>query len=226
MRLKYTYNVITVAEADELVPNITFSNIIKAFAPEGYVADTVINTTPDYFPQLASVMRNTSAEVIHAYFQWEVIQSWAYRLHDDYHKPLRVFNDWLNGYPENSTEERWRTCLAEVDANFPFIENAFFIRHRFNDEAKRIGEEMTQELKDVFTSRLDTKYDWMSEGAIENAKKKGESICNLEAWVTLSINDTAVSYQHDRLDRISHERPEHPEPGRIEQVLRKCGRLQ
>lgn len=216
MRLKYTYNVITVAEADELVPNITFSNIIKAFAPEGYVADTVINTTPDYFPQLASVMRNTSAEVIHAYFQWEVIQSWAYRLHDDYHKPLRAFNNWLSGYPENSTYERWRTCLAEVDANLPFIEDAFFIRHRFNDEAKRIGEEMTQELKDVFTSRLDAKYEWMSEEAIENAKKKGESTCNLEAWVMLRVNDTAISHQYDRLDRIFHGRPEHSEPGRFE----------
>ncbi|GME30330.1 putative endothelin-converting enzyme protein [Neofusicoccum parvum] len=183
----YNYNPISLSDADNLVPNISFTQLIKAFAPKGYTTDTVINDSPDFFPKLASAMKNTTADVIHAYLQWELIQTWAYRVHGDFRKPLKTFNNWLNGYDPDATSARWADCLDEVDSNLPWIESDFFIRYHFNDKAKRIGEEMTKELKEVFKGRLE-KYDWMGEAAKQKAKEKVENMVAMIGYPTKSPN--------------------------------------
>lgn len=69
-----------------------------------------------------------------------------------------------------ATDERWKTCLGEVDTDLPWIMSSFFIPYRLNDKAKQLGEEMTQELKDGLVSRFDAKYDRMG----HEVKGKGE----------------------------------------------------
>lgn len=159
---------------DELVSQISISQLLNAFIPAGYEPDQVIVYTPDYFPQLSDILNDTSMEVVKGYFQWQLIDRWNDRLHRDFNRPIRIFKNQLNGKPENAVPERWRTCLGEVDSNLEWIESAFYVQAAFGPDDKQFGETVIDDIRAIYTERLDT-YDWMADGVKKKAKQKGES---------------------------------------------------
>ncbi|KAH7028639.1 peptidase family M13 [Macrophomina phaseolina] len=183
----YNYNPKPFSEVDELVPEISLSRLIKAFLPEGYTPDQVIVRTPDYFPQLSPILKNTSSEILHGYFQWQLISAWAFRLHRSYYRPLTKFNNQLNGRPENATAERWKTCLSEVDSNLAWIESAFWAQTQFGPDDRQFGERIIDDIIAIYTERLDT-YTWMAEAVKVKAKQKVANIVKKIGYPSASPN--------------------------------------
>jgi endothelin-converting enzyme len=160
--VEYYYNPTPIAEADAQLPEISFSRLIKAFAPSNYTVGDVIVYAPDYFPKISSILKNTTSEAIDAYLEWVLIQTWATRLSDDISAPYRRLQNELQGKDPEALAERWRTCFADVDTNLPWIESAFFVREAFSPEAKTYGERIITDIEDVFEAKLKT-YEWMSD---------------------------------------------------------------
>ncbi|GME64811.1 putative endothelin-converting enzyme protein [Neofusicoccum parvum] len=183
----YYYNPKPFSEVDELVEGISMSKLINAFIPAGYTPDQVIVQTPDYYPQLSTILKNTSSEVLQGYFQWQLIDSWNGRLHPDYNRPLRVFTNQLNGQPEDASRERWRTCLGEVDSNMEWIESAFYVETQFGADDKQFGERIIDDIRSIFTERLDT-YTWMADAVKDKAKQKVANIVKKIGYPTASPN--------------------------------------
>ncbi|KAL5396158.1 hypothetical protein PMIN02_003414 [Paraphaeosphaeria minitans] len=169
--VEYYYNPTPIAEADDLLPEISFSQLIKAFAPSNYTVGDVIVYTPDYFPAVSSILKNTTTEAVNAYLDWVLIQTWATRLSKNVSAPYRRLQNELQGKDPEATAQRWRTCFSDVDANLPWIESAFFVREAFSPEAKTFGERIITDVENVFKAKLKT-YEWMSDEVKELAIEK------------------------------------------------------
>lgn len=187
--VEYYYNPTPIAEAETLVPEISFSRLIKAFAPSNYTIGDVIVYTPDYFPKISSILSNTTSETVDAYLEWVLIQNWATRLSDNVSAPYRRLQNELQGKDPEATADRWRTCLSDVDSNLAWIESAFFVREAFSPEAKTFGERIIADIEDVFEAKLKT-YEWMSDEVKELAVQKVLNMVEKIGYPDISPNVT------------------------------------
>jgi endothelin-converting enzyme len=140
--------------------------------PQEYEIKKVIMRDPQYYGNLSSIITSTPREVLHAYFQWQIINVWGGRLYNELNKPLRVLSNQLAGLDDHSEPERWRTCINEIDANLGWILSGFYIDRVFGQEAKDYGDRIIRDIKAVFAENLKA-LDWMSDAVKERAAKKG-----------------------------------------------------
>ena len=181
------YNSMPVAQADALLPQISFSRLIKAFAPSNYTIDNVIVFSPDYFKQISSILQNTTSETIDAYLEWVVIQTWATRLSDDVNAPYRRFRNELSGLDPDTVANRSTTCLTDIDTWMPWIETAFFVRSAFSPDAKTLGEQVITDIKAVFEAKL-SNYTWMSASVRTEAVQKVVNMIEKIGYPDISPN--------------------------------------
>ena len=109
------YNPKSMAEVNELLPELSIPAIVTEFGPSGCEPSRLIVGSPKYLKTLSETLRNTSSEVIRTYLVWKTVQSYAYEVEDDAVKPLKKFNNQLQGKDPNAVEERWRTCIKNAD---------------------------------------------------------------------------------------------------------------
>ena len=110
------YNPRTLKEIHALLPQISFQYIISRQAPD-FVPDKIIVGSPSYLTALSELLNNSSRETIQAYLVWKTVQAYGFHIEDDAVKPLRRFQNKLQGKDPDVKEERWRTCVKHVDYN-------------------------------------------------------------------------------------------------------------
>ena len=155
------YNPMTLAETRALLPQLSIQYLIGKLAPDGYKPDKLIVGSPSYLETLSSVLHETSAETLQAYFVWKTVQSYASRVEDEAMAPLTRFNNELQGKDPDAREERWRTCIKSVDNGLGWILSKFFIEKAFSRESKEFGDRIVSDIKAQFVHRLNS-VDWMS----------------------------------------------------------------
>lgn len=109
------YNPMDLDQIKELLPQLSFQYLISTLAPADFKPEKVIVGSPSYLKALSEILRETSAEALQAYFVWKTVQAYAYRVEDNAIKPLKRFNNELQGKDPNASEERWRTCIKVAD---------------------------------------------------------------------------------------------------------------
>ena len=109
------YNPMTLDQINDLLPQVSVNHLISILAPAGFRPEKLIVGSPSYIESLSSILRETSAEALQAYFVWKTVQGYAYKIEDDAVKPLKRFNNELQGKDPDASEERWRTCIKVAD---------------------------------------------------------------------------------------------------------------
>lgn len=155
------YNPRSLNEVRGLLPQLSVSFVIERLAPSGYSPEKLIVGSPSYLKRLSSVLQETSVETLQAYFVWKTVQTYGYRIEDDVLKPLKRFNNELQGKDPESSEERWRTCIKFTDGGLGWILSKFFVEKAFSQEAKEFGDRIVSDIKAQFIKRLND-VDWMT----------------------------------------------------------------
>src|SRR4051794_6625796 len=101
------YNPMDLSRVDQLIPEISVTDLVLSQAPENYTSTRVIVDSPAYFKKLSAIIRDTSRETLQGYFMLQAILRWSSRLHDDFNRPLREFTNPLLGLDEEAREDRW-----------------------------------------------------------------------------------------------------------------------
>ncbi|KAK8193365.1 endothelin-converting enzyme [Phyllosticta capitalensis] len=170
--VELTYNPYKLEDVDKLVPDLSHTQLVNAFTPPGYEADTVIVKSVEYFRQLSQLIRSVPTDVLYAYFQWNIIREWADSVYRDLRIPLRRFNNQLAGRPDDAIQDRWRTCQQEVDSNMPWILSGAYVQARaFGQDSKSLGEQIIDDIRAIYEERFPN-YDWMAKDVQERSKKK------------------------------------------------------
>lgn len=110
------YNPRTLEEIHALLPQVSIQHIISRQAPS-FVPNKIIVGSPSYLTALSELLDRSSRETIQAYLVWKTVQAYGFYIEDDAIKPLRRFQNRLQGKDPDVKEERWRTCVKHVDYN-------------------------------------------------------------------------------------------------------------
>ena len=115
------YNPLSLDDTKALLPQLSIKSLISSLAPSGYSPSRLIVGSPSYLQTVSKLLEETSAETLQAYFVWKTVQAYAYEVDDDALKPLKRFDNELQGKDPDASEERWRTCIKFVDRGLGMI---------------------------------------------------------------------------------------------------------
>jgi endothelin-converting enzyme len=166
-----TYNPMTLDEVVKILPQISFQHIIAELAPKDYSPDRVIVSSPKYLEGLSKLLSSASSETLSAFLVWKTIQRYASRIEDPALKPLKQFENVLQGKDPDAVVERWRTCIRAVDGDLGWILSKFFVDNAFSPAAKKFGDQIVTDIKDSFVDIL-TEATWMTEEVRQRSIKK------------------------------------------------------
>lgn len=96
MTQKY-YNPVSLADADEIVPQVGLAKLIARLAPPNQIPERIINMAPEYLKNLSIILSETPDEIVHDYFLWKQIQAFGPYVEAAAVDPLRRFSNELQG---------------------------------------------------------------------------------------------------------------------------------
>lgn len=199
------YNPRTLDETKALLPQLSIPFIISSLAPSEYKADRIIVGSPSYLKSVSTILHSTTKETLQAYLVWKTVQAWASKVEHEALKPLTRFNNGLRGKDPDATEERWRTCVREVDDSLGWILSRFFVERAFSDEAQDFGNQIVADIREQYIKTLNA-ADWMSKDVRELGIEKGiRSLLfyfrlSSETAFSVDCQSTAVEYPKNDSD--------------------------
>lgn len=171
----FYYNPMTPEQLSALLPNISVSSIVSKHTSSDCNPEKYIVGSPHYLEGVTSLLRSANAETLQAYFVWKTVQAYAYKVEDDALKPLKVFDNKLQGKDPDASEERWRTCIKVVDNDLGWILSKFFVEQAFSKQAKEFGDRIILDIKAEFIKKLGA-AEWMSKDVQDLGIEKVQNI--------------------------------------------------
>jgi endothelin-converting enzyme len=176
----------TTSDVDGKVPQISITKLIESQVPSGFKVQDVIVRDLSYYGNISSIITSTPRPILHAFFQWHVINSWSGWLDRDINRPLRMFRNQLSDLPDDPKPDRWKTCAEEMDSKLGWILSGFYVERAFSPQSKEYGDKIIRDIKAVFTERLKD-IEWMSESVRARAANKGKAIFQSLLFLGLGI---------------------------------------
>ena len=184
------YNPLSLDETNDLIPELSIPYLISSLGPPDYTPSKLIVGSPSYLKTVSRLLHETSTETLQAYLVWKTVQSYAYEVEDEALKPLKRFNNELQGKDPDASEERWRTCIKfadnglgtiqirslnciETDDIIGWILSKFFIEKAFSAVAKDFGDRIVSDIKAQFIKKLHG-AGWMSKDVRKLGIEKGK----------------------------------------------------
>ncbi|KAJ8110218.1 hypothetical protein OPT61_g6889 [Boeremia exigua] len=181
------YNPMSLDSANQLAPEVDLKGLLHELAPKDVGIDRVIVMAPEYQSKLSSILNETDSEVVMNYFLWKGVQSFSGYVDAEEVKPYKRFLNELAGKDPDSTPERWRKCLGNVDDGVGWILSRFFIEKAFSAEAKKFGDTIITDIKTEFAKKLQATK-WMDKATTKQAINKVHNIIQKIGYPTKSPN--------------------------------------
>jgi predicted metalloendopeptidase len=152
-----TFESMTPAQLEKLVPEIDISKYLQVQAPSNYTIKTVNVYNSKYFKGLSTILKSADRKTLHDYFEWGLVRSWISGLHKDYTTPLVKFHEKMGVKDQDFTGPRWKTCLGEMDEELGWLTSAFFVQRAFSPaaNAKALGERIIHDVNNVYVAKLE-----------------------------------------------------------------------
>ncbi|RMZ89957.1 hypothetical protein DV736_g2818, partial [Chaetothyriales sp. CBS 134916] len=179
------YNPMSLEDASALAPELGLKDIIAKLSPVDI--GRVIVTSPDYFKNISTILQDTPRETLRGFFVWKATQAYAFYVDASEVKPLKQFNNELQGKDPEADVERWRTCVSHVDGGLPWILSRFFVEKAFSAEAKAFGDQIVSDIKSEFIETLKT-TEWMEPEVRKLGVNKVHNIVQKIGYPTKSPN--------------------------------------
>lgn len=168
-----TFNKMTLDEAKAKTPGIDYK---AYFAQMGLNKLTSFNMAqPEYFEEVAKVLTsNKDIETIKAYFAWNVINTAAGYLSENFvNANFEFYGRTLSGAEQ--LRPRWKRVTTTVDGAMGEALGQLYVERFFPPEAKHRMVEMVNNLKEAFALRIND-ASWMSDATKKLAIEKLSTI--------------------------------------------------
>lgn len=168
-----TFNKMTLDEAKAKTPGIDYN---AYFAQMGLNKLTSFNMAqPEYFEEVANVLTsNKDIEAIKAYFAWNVINTAAGYLSENFvNANFEFYGRTLSGAEQ--LRPRWKRVTTTVDGAMGEALGQLYVERFFPPEAKHRMVEMVNNLKEAFALRIND-ASWMSDATKKLAIEKLSTI--------------------------------------------------
>lgn len=108
------YNPFSLGLIRSIWPQLSIPYLLSSRSP-GFAPDQVLVASPTYLKAASDLLASSTHETVQAYLVWKTVQEYAVSIESDAVRPLRRFNNELQGKDMDAKEERWRTCVTYAD---------------------------------------------------------------------------------------------------------------
>jgi putative endopeptidase len=166
------YNKKTIAEVQAITPSIDWNKFLAEVSVKGM--NEIIVAQPKFFAEVENQLKTTSIEDWKTYLKWNVVNSMADVLSDNFVKQnFEFYGKTLSGTPE--MKPRWKRALGATDAALGDAVGQAFVEKTFSPESKKKINDMVDNLTYAFQERIKS-LDWMTPATKEQAQKKLSTI--------------------------------------------------
>ena len=177
-----TYNPMTVAELQKLVPSVNWNNYLAAAGLKN--VDQVVVSMPKYMEALENIFKTSNIEDIKAYMRWTLInKSTGVLTAEIDNANFDFYSKTMTGaIAQRPIEER---ALQVVNGTVGEALGKLYVEKKFPAEAKAIAKEMVEYVFLAFENRINN-LPWMTpatrQGAIEKLRKSTVKIGYPDKW--------------------------------------------
>jgi endothelin-converting enzyme len=200
-REETTVSDVLLAKIQKDAPQLNYDYVVGQLAPDGFKAETVRISPPQFYHNYSQIISHTPADVIQTFFVWKAISSLSPYIES---QPTNAYNNFLtklNGMDIESPTPRWQSCLELINDGVSWIQgdetakgsvgptgltwilSRFFLNKYYSAEAKNVTSEIVDNLEDTFRERIETR-DWVSSEVKKASVKKLRAIASKIALPT------------------------------------------
>ncbi len=162
------YNKMTQAELQKLTPDWKWAEFFKGINLE--LPGDIDVHQPEFFKAANQVFKTASLNDWKTYLKWNLIDSTAADLNDDFVNENFAFNQTtLQGTPK--IKPRWKRVVTTIDGEIGEDLGKLYVADYFPPSAKARMVELVNNLKEALSDRIKT-LDWMDEPTKKEALKK------------------------------------------------------
>lgn len=167
-----TYHMKTLAEADKMASAVDFKNY---FATMGLPKLESFNMCqPEYIAEVSKVLATENVESIKAYYAWNVINTAAAYLSDDFvDANFAFYGKEMSGREQN--RPRWKRVTSTIDGALSEALGQLYVEKYFPKEAKDRMVTLVDNLKEAFAQRIENAA-WMDDVTKAKALEKLSAI--------------------------------------------------
>nr|WP_269670664.1 M13-type metalloendopeptidase [Stenotrophomonas sp. SY1] len=165
------YNPVTVADADKLTPNFSWTEFFKA---QGIAAPASFSLAmPTFHQEVSKMLGDTDPAVWRAYLRFHTVDGASPYLSNDFvQENYAFYGKELNGQKE--IKPRWKQVLGTVENNAGEAFGQMYVKVAFSPEAKAKMEELVKNLAAALKERIQG-LAWMSDETKAKAIAKWET---------------------------------------------------
>ncbi|HLX11653.1 MAG TPA: M13 family metallopeptidase [Bacteroidota bacterium] len=186
------YHKMTVAEANAITPNYSWSDYFKTV---GLTTDAPVNvSTPDFFKAFNAMLTSEPLSTWKTYFRWHLLNAQASSLSSAFvQEDFNFKGTILSG--QTAMRPRWKRMVGVVDRSVGEALGQLYVAKFFPPEAKEAARKMIENLRQALREKIASNT-WMSDATKANARKK------LDAFgVKVGYPDKWRDYSTLKIDR-------------------------
>ena len=163
-----TANIKTLAEADKMAPAVNFTNYFKEMGLPKLKSFNMAQ--PEFFAEVSKILATENVESIKAYYAWNVINTAAAYLSDNFvNENFEFYGKALSGAEQN--KPRWKRVTHTVDGALGEALGQLYVEKYFPPAAKERMTTLVNNLKDAFAQRINGAA-WMNDSTKQKATQK------------------------------------------------------
>ena len=165
------YNPVTVAEADALTPNFSWSEFFKS---QGVAAPEKFSLAiPSFHEEVSKMLADTDPAAWRAYLRFHTVDGASPYLSDDFvQENYAFYGKELNGQKE--MKSRWKRVLGSIEGQAGEAFGQMYVKVAFSPEAKAKMEDLVKNLAASLKERIQN-LTWMSDETKAKAIAKWET---------------------------------------------------
>lgn len=190
-----TFNKKTVEEAEQLAPAIGFRQYLTTMGVKDIQPFNIAQ--PEYIEEVSLILSSEFTDIIKAYYAWNVINTAAAYLSDDFvNANFEFYGKTISGAEQ--IRPRWKRVTSTVNGTLSEALGQIYVQKHFPPEAKQRMITLVDNLKEAFGQRIQN-VTWMNNTTKDKALEKLESIL-----VKVGYPDTWRDYSGLSIEKDSY----------------------
>uniref|UniRef100_A0A4W3ISP1 Phosphate regulating endopeptidase homolog, X-linked n=1 Tax=Callorhinchus milii TaxID=7868 RepID=A0A4W3ISP1_CALMI len=172
------YNKFTILQLQNTIPGfdwLHYMNMVidDEFNPELKhinVSEDIIVYVPQYLKDLVKLLQTVDNRTVANYVVWRIVYRRTNNLSKRFLNRRLEYLKVVRGM--TSLAERWIMCVVYVDYIFSYAVGRMFVDAHFQEDKKKLTEELVEGVRWAFLDILDKENDWMDKDTKNKAKEK------------------------------------------------------
>ncbi|XP_022785756.1 endothelin-converting enzyme 2-like [Stylophora pistillata] len=171
----------------QIVPQFPWLDHMQAIFKGANVteADVVLTTSTSYLRKMATLLKNTSKELLSNYVVWQMIRDKVSLLSEPFRKARAKFNERISGVKD--TDPRWRTCTGITNDNMGVPIGSLYVQNFFDQSAIAKTHSMVDEIKETFKKRV-KQHDWIDDNTTKHVFEKADVLGSKIGFAKYVVN--------------------------------------